>query len=165
MTKLRQINCSALILSLFLLLLPANSSEAQGMPAGHWAGFWKFIPSKSIFPGPPPRIDQFTIEPDGTVHVHEMSAEGKVRDWFYTPEEGKPVPVQGRGPNVTVVVRKVSPYRIEHSWNFNGLHATSYSTLSKDGEIQIFHIHGIDRDGKPYREVAVYRRTQPEGNN
>lgn len=150
------------LLFLIALLAGAASLSAQDMPAGPWAGFWKFIPSRSTFPGPPPQIDQFTIEPDGTIRIHEMSAEGKVRDWYYTPKVNQAVKVYGHGPNVTVRVKKVNAHRIEHFWNFNGLRATSYSTLSRDGQIQIFHIKGNNKDGTTYEETAVYKRTPPE---
>ncbi len=157
--RLPSMKLTRVILALSLLA-GWDAVSAQSMPAGSWAGFWKFIPAKSTFPGPPPKVDQFTIAPDGTVHIHEMSAEGKVRDWYYTPQAGHWATVEGRGPNVTVLVKKVNAYRIEHVWNFNGASAKSYSTLSKDGKIQIFHIDGMDKDGKSYHETAVYKRTK-----
>ncbi len=149
------------LLVLLSVLASTIVVSAQSIPAGAWAGFWKFIPAESKFPGPPPKIDQFTIAPDGTVYVHEMSAEGKVRDWQYTPQPGHAVQVKGRGPNVTVLVKKVNAHKIEHFWNFDGLKARSYSTLSRDGKIQIFHIRGKGKDGKSYQETAVYKRTTP----
>lgn len=149
------------LLVLLSVLAGTIVASAQNIPAGPWAGFWKFIPSESKFPGPPPKVDQFTINPNGTVHVHEMSAEGKVRDWHYTPQIGHAVQVKGRGPNITVLVKKVNAHKMEHFWNFDGLKARSYSTLSSDGKIQIFHIKGKDKDGKLYQETAVYKKTAP----
>lgn len=146
---------------LFSPLLLTGAVFAQTLPAGPWAGFWRFLPARSTFPGAPPKIDEFTIDPDGTIHIHEMSAEGKVRDWYYTPQNGEPAVVHGRGPNVTVVVKKVSSWKIEHSWNFNGAKARSYTTLSRDGQIQTFHIEGVDKDGTHYQETAVYQKTPP----
>jgi hypothetical protein len=160
-TKLRAVRRTGFAF-LIALLAGVASASAQNMPAGPWVGFWKFIPSKSTFPGPPPKIDQFTIDPDGTIHIHEMSAEGVVRDWYYTPKNNETVEVHGRGPNITVHVKKVNAHRIEHSWNFNGLTAASYSTLSKDGQIQTFHIKGNNKDGTTYEETAVYKKTPPE---
>lgn len=140
------------------LLAPTFTLRAQDMPAGPWAGAWNFIPAKSTYPGPPPSVDQVAIDPDGTVTVNEINAEGKHLHWHYKPQEGQAVPVIGRGDNITVLVKKVNDRRTEHSWNFNGRTAKSYSTLSEDGKIQTFHIDGTDKDGKPYHETVVYER-------
>src|ERR1700743_1847564 len=79
----------------------------QDMPAGAWAGTWVANDAKSKFPGPPPKVDQVTVAPDGAVHVHVVSADGKVADWSYKPQTGKAVAVEGRA-GVTVEVVKVS---------------------------------------------------------
>jgi hypothetical protein len=68
------------------------------------------------------------------------------------------VPVEGRGPNVTVIVRKVNPHRTEHTWNFDGRSAKSWAILSKDGKTQTFHIEGTDKDGKPFQELVVFEK-------
>lgn len=145
------------IAALFLLGGPLTARAAD-IPAGGFAGIWKFNPAKSQFPGPAPQADGFTMEPDGRITIQETSADGKSSSWTYKPQVGKAVPVEGRGPNVTVLVKKVSSHRIEHTWNFDGRSAKSFSTLSKDGKTQTFHIEGIDKDGKPFQETVVFEK-------
>ena len=86
---------------------------AQDMPAGAWAGTWVANSAKSKFPGPAPTLDQVTIQPDGAVAVHVVSADGKTADWSYKPQAGKSVPIQGRD-NTTVEVVKVGERTVFH---------------------------------------------------
>lgn len=125
------------------------------IPAGGFAGHWKVNFAKSIFPGPPPQVDMCTIDGDGTVTVHEVSADGKSISWSYTPVSGKPVPIQGRD-NATVTVRKLNSHTTVQSWNFNGRTAKSKAVLSKDGKTTTFTMDGTDKDGKPFHEMVVY---------
>ena len=85
MMKLR--NCFMAV-SLLLFAAPLTA-VAQDMPAGAWAGTWVANPAKSKFPGPPPTVDQVIIQPDGSVAVHVVSADGKTSDWSYKPQAGK----------------------------------------------------------------------------
>lgn len=142
------------------LLLSAITSMArpQEIPAGAWAGKWKLDPSRSKFPGAMPKEDRLIIEPDGTVKVHEVSAEGRIRNWGYKPEAGRAVPVQGHGENVTVLVKELNPDTMAQFWNYNGKKSKSYATLSKDHEIQTFHVMRTTSDGKPFEEVLVFTR-------
>jgi len=127
------------------------------MPAGGFAGNWKVNFSQSKFPGPPPQVDECTIDPDGTVHVHEITADGKTNTWQYTPVPGKPVTVEGRD-KTTVMVRKVNAHTNEQIWNFNGRAAKSRAVLSQDGKITTFIMDSIDKDGKPVHEMVVYEK-------
>jgi transposase-like protein len=68
------------------------------------------------------------------------------------------VPVEGRGPNVTVTVSKVNDHRTEQIWNFNGRAAKSFAILSQDGKTQTFHMEGTDKEGKPFHELVVYEK-------
>jgi hypothetical protein len=139
------------------LAIPSHLN-AQDTPAGAWAGTWKFNLEKSKFPGKPPAADQVTVDPDGTIAVDETSSSGKSSSWHYKPEQGKAVPVVGRGDNVTVLVTAVNPHRNEQVWNFNGRGAKSYAVLSEDGKTQTFHMSGTDKDGKPFTEVVVFEK-------
>lgn len=140
-----------------LLAIPYHVS-AQDIAAGAWAGTWKFNLEKSKFPGNPPQADQVTIDPDFTISVKETSSTGKQSSWSYKPQQGKAVPVVGRGDNVTVIATKVNPYKTTQVWNYNGRAATSYAILSKDGKTQTFHMSGTDKDGKPFEEVVVFEK-------
>jgi hypothetical protein len=141
-----------------LLLAIPSHVNAQDTPAGAWAGTWKFSLEKSKFPGTPPLEDQVTIDPDGTITVQEKSSTGKESKWFYKPEPGKAVPVEGRGENVTVIATNVNPYKTEQVWNYNGKPGKSYAILSKDAKTQTFHMSGTDKDGKPFEEVVVFEK-------
>lgn len=149
---------SRLITIALFILAPCLVAVAKDIPAGGFAGTWKFNPAKSQFPGPAPQADGFTMEPDGRITIQETSADGKSSSWTYKPEAGKAVPVEGRGPNVTVLVKRVNARRIEHTWNFDGRSAKSFSTLSKDGKTQTFHIEGTNKDGKPFQETVVFEK-------
>src|ERR1700761_1740536 len=140
------------IMALFAALLPVSTSLAQSGEAGLWAGTWKFNPAKSKFPANPPQSDQVTIDPDFTITVEETNAAGKQSKWSYKPEQGKAVPVTGRGENVTVVATKVSPYKTTQEWDYNGRKARSYATISRDGNIQTFHMSGAGNDGNTFNE-------------
>jgi hypothetical protein len=134
---------------------------AQDMPAGKWAGTWVANDAKSKFPGPPPKEDQVTVQPDGSVAVHVVSADGKVADWSYKPQAGKAVSVEGRS-DTTVKVMKVSDYRNDHTWTHAGKVTHTHSELSKDGKVQTFYgAPGTYQApgstvAKPFSEVVVY---------
>jgi hypothetical protein len=139
----------------FVLLAVSLTLAAANMPVGGFAGTWSANFAKSKFPGPPPKVDMCTIQPDGTVTINETTAEGKVITWTYKPIEGQPVQVTGRE-NVTVTVKRVNDHTIEHTWDFNGRPGKSKSVLSKDGKTTTFTMDGTDKDGKPFHEVVVY---------
>ena len=152
--KLRGLRFAAI---LFLLAVPLIAT-AEDIPAGAWAGTWIASNAKSKFPGTPPKLDQVTIQPDGSLAVHVESADGKITDWSYKPQVGKFVPIQGRE-NATVKIVKVSNYRLNQIWNSKGKITKSHATLSKDGKTQTFYAApGKDKDGKPFQEVVVYEK-------
>jgi hypothetical protein len=139
----------------FSLVALSLTVLAKDMPAGGFAGTWSADFAKSKFPGPPPKVDMCTIDPDGTVTINETSPEGKSTTWNYKPLEGEAVKVNGRD-NVTVRVKRVNAHTIEHTWDFNGKPGKSKSVLSKDGKTTTFTMDGTDKDGKPFHEVVVY---------
>lgn len=143
-----------LLFTAVLLLLPALQLQAQ-MPAEGFAGKWKVNFAKSKFPGPPPKVDECTVDPDGTVTVNETSSDGKSTSWHYTPVAGKAVSIDGRD-NSTVIVKRVNSRIREQVWNFNGRAANSKAVLSPDGKITTFTMDGTDKDGKPFHEMVVY---------
>jgi lipocalin len=145
---------SLLILSAAFAALTVTSMHAA-MPAGVFAGQWKVNFAKSKFPGPPPQVDECTVDPDGTVHVHEVSADGKTNTWQYTPIAGKAVSVEGRD-NTTVLVKKLNPHTNQQVWNINGRAAKSKAIVSNDGKTTTFTMDGVDKDGKPFHELVVY---------
>jgi hypothetical protein len=155
--KFRAITASLLLCAAPILAV------AQDMPAGAWAGTWVANDAKSKFPGPPPKVDQVTVAPDGAVHVHVVSSDGKVADWSYKPQAGKAVTVEGRN-GVTVEVVKVSDYRNDHIWTHDGKVTRTHSELSKDGKVQTFYgAPGTYRApgstvAKPFSEVVVYEK-------
>lgn len=146
-----------------LLLFPlvfafAAVSQLQAqMPAEGFAGQWKVNFAKSKFPGPPPRVDECTIDRDGTVTVNETSSDGKSTSWHYTPVPGKAVTVAGRD-NSTVIVKRVNRHTREQTWNNNGKTAKSKAVLSADGKTTTFTMDGTDKDGKPFHEMVVYEK-------
>jgi hypothetical protein len=75
------------------IFVTAIQLQAQ-MPAGGFAGNWKANFEKSKFPGPPPKVDECTVDADGTVTVNEVNPEGKSLSWHYTPVPGKAVSLQ-----------------------------------------------------------------------
>ena len=153
-TKLRGLMFAAMLLLLAVPLI----ATAEDIPAGAWAGTWVASTAKSKFPGTAPKLDQVTIQVDGTIAVHVESADGKVVDWSYKPQVGKFVPIQGRD-NATVKIVKVSDYRLNQVWNSKGKITKSHATLSKDGKTQTFYAApGKDKDGKPFQEVVVYEK-------
>jgi hypothetical protein len=143
----------ALVSAVFaFLLVPQLSAQ---MPAESFAGKWKVNFAKSKFPGPPPQVDECTIDPDGTVTVNETSADGKNTSWHYTPVAGKSVAIEGRD-NARVVVKRVNSHTREQIWNFNGRSAKSKAVLSADGKTTTFTMDGTDKDGKAFHEMVVY---------
>jgi hypothetical protein len=153
-----KISSKKLLTSALLFALAAPLAVvAEDLPAGAWAGTW-VATSKSKFPGPAPKLDQVTIDPDGKAAIHVESPDGKITDWSYKPQVGKFIPIDGRD-GVTVQVVKVSDYRLNQIWKKNGKITRSHSTLSKDGKTQIFYAApGKDKDGKPFQEVVVYEK-------
>jgi hypothetical protein len=147
-----------LLLILFLLAVPPVAT-AEDIPAGAWAGTW-VAGAKSKFPGPAPKLDQVTIQPDGSIAVHVVSSDGKTVDWSYKPQKGAFVPIQGRD-GVTVKIIKVSDYRLDQVWKSKeGKITRSHATLSKDGKVQTFYAApGKDKEGKPFQEVVVYEKS------
>ncbi len=139
----------------FSLMAVSLTVNAADMPAGGFAGTWAANFAKSKFPGPPPKVDMCTIDPDGTVTINETNSEGKSTTWSYKPIEGQAVQVTGRD-NVTVLVKKANNHTNEHTWNFNGRPGKSKSVLSKDGKTTTFTMDGTDKDGKAFHEVVVY---------
>lgn len=144
-----------------LVILPAvfafllvSQLRAQ-MPAEGFAGKWKVNFAKSKFPGPPPKVDECTVDPAGTVTVNETSPDGKSTSWHYTPVAGKAVTIEGRD-NSTVIVKRVNRHTREQIWNFNGKSAKSKAMLSADGKTTTFTMDGTDKDGKPFHEKVVY---------
>lgn len=141
------------MLSAVFIVSAAFQLQAQ-MPAGGFAGHWKANFEKSKFPGPPPKVDECTVDPDGTITINEVTSEGKSVTWHYTPVAGKQVPLVGRDGKVTV--KKVSSHKNEQTWDFNGRSAKSTATLSKDGKTTTFVMDGTGNDGKPFHEEVVY---------
>jgi hypothetical protein len=144
-----------LLLTFAAVTLFGASQLHATMPAGVFAGSWKVNFSKSKFPGTPPKVDECTVDPDGTVHVHEITSEGKENSWQYTPVAGQAVNVEGRD-NTTVLVKNVNAHTNEQTWNFNGRSATSKAVVSKNGKTTTFTMDGTDKDGKPFHEMVVY---------
>lgn len=140
-------------LAVVFIFFAAFELQAQ-MPAGGFAGNWKVNFEKSKFPGTPPKVDECTVDPDGTVTVNETNSEGKSTTWHYTPVAGKAVPLVGR--DGTVLVKKVNSHKNEQTWNFNGRTANSTAVLSRDGKTTTFTMDGTDKDGKPFHEMVVY---------
>jgi hypothetical protein len=141
------------ILTAVFIFVAALQLQAQ-MPAGGFAGNWKANFEKSKFPGPPPKVDECKVDPDGTVTVNEVTPEGKSVSWHYTPVAGKAVSLVGRDGMVTV--KKVNSHKNEQTWDFNGRSAKSTAVLSKDGKTTTFVMDGTDKDGKPFHEEVVY---------
>jgi hypothetical protein len=162
--KLVSMKARTCIAAAFLIAAVAPLTVvAQDMPAGKWAGTWEANDAKSKFPGPPPKVDQVTIQPDGSVAVHVVNSTGKVSDWSYKPQAGKPVTIAGRD-GVTIRVVKVSDYRNDHIWTKDGKVTRTHSTLSKDGKTQTFfgapgtYQAPGDTKPKPFSEVVVYEK-------
>ena len=146
------------IIAAGLLIICSAAVIAEDIPAGAWEGNWIANTSKSKFPGTPPKVDQVTIQADGSIAVHVVNAEGKISDWSYKPQKGQFVPIQGRD-NVTVQIVKVNDYQLNQIWNANGKTTQSHATLSKDGKIQTFYgSPTTGKDGKPFQEVVVYEK-------
>lgn len=141
------------MLTALFMFLTAIQLQAQ-MPAGGFAGHWKANFEKSKFPGPPPKVDECTVDPDGTVTVNEVTPEGKSVTWHYTPSPSKAVSLVGR--DGTVLVKKVNSHKNEQTWDFNGRTAKSTAVLSADGKTTTFTMDGTGNDGKPFHEEVVY---------
>jgi len=131
---------------------------AADIPAGGFAGTWKCNIEKSVFPGPPPQSEVFTIGPDSSFSITIVGSDGKTSTFSYKPQAGQAVPVEGRGPDVTVILRKVSAHKVEHTWNNKGKTSRSYTILSKDGKTQTYHAEGVNPEGKHFTETVVYEK-------
>jgi hypothetical protein len=142
----------------FSLLAVPMVTLAVDIPAGGFAGTWKCNLAKSKFAGPTPQSEVFTVDPDSRFSITVISADGKTSTWSYKPQAGQAVQVEGRGPNVTVILRKVNAHRTEQTWNMDGRPAKSFTILSKDGKTQTFHIDGTGKDNKPFEEDVVYEK-------
>ena len=145
------------LLTLPAFIFLAVSQLPAQMPAEGFAGKWKVSFAQSKFPGPPPQVDECTVDPDGTVTVNETTADGKSNSWHYTPVAGKAVAIDGRE-KATVIVKRVNSHTREQIWNFNGRAAKSKAVLSADGKTTTFTMDGTDKDGKPFHEMVVYVR-------
>jgi hypothetical protein len=138
------------------LLLAPMVMVAQKQKSDPWAGTWKINLAKSTFPGPPPQTEVLTIQPNGTISLHEVSQKGVASDWTYKPVEGKPVQVMGRKGTVMVTVHHaMDAHRRDHDWDNNGKPSKSYTTVSDDGKTQTYHALGAD--GKP-TEIVAYEK-------
>jgi hypothetical protein len=144
-----------LVVLAFSLVAASLTVQAADMPPGGFAGSWKANFAKSKFPGPPPQVDECTIDPDGTVTINEVNSEGKHITWHYKPEQGKAVSIVGRD-NTTVLVKKINDHTNEQVWTSNGKTNKSTAVLSKDGKTTTFNMDGTDKDGKPFHETVVY---------
>jgi hypothetical protein len=143
-------------LALAVSLMAASMTvQAADMAPGGFAGTWKANFAKSKFPGPPPQVDDCTIDADGTVTINEVNSEGKSITWHYKPVEGQAVPIVGRD-NTTVLVKKINDHTNEQIWTSNGKTNKSRAVLSKDGKTTTFNMDGVDKDGKPFHETVVY---------
>lgn len=149
---------SGSVVLVFSLLSIPMTTVAADIPAGGFAGTWRCNVAKSKFAGPPPQGEVFTIDADSRFTITVTSADGKSSTWSYKPQAGQAVPVEGRGPNVTVLLRKVNAHRTEQTWNVEGRPAKSFTILSKDGKTQTFHIEGTGKDGKPFEETVYYEK-------
>lgn len=147
----------SLLGSCLLLLASPLAAMAQDIPAGPWAGDWIANPTKSHFPGTAPKVDQVTIQPDGTTAIHVVDHDGKTSDWSYKPQVGQAEPIQGRD-NVTVKIVKVNAHRIDQTWNNKGKITHTHSILSRDGKTQTFYGAPEMRDGRRVREIVVYEK-------
>ena len=148
----------ATILAAGLLITCTATIVAEDIPAGAWEGNWIANTSKSKFPGTPPKVDQVTIQADGSIAVHVVNAEGKISDWSYKPQKGQFVPIQGRD-KVTVQIVKANDHQLNQIWNADGKITRTHATLSRDGKIQTFYgSPAPGKDGKPFQEVVVYEK-------
>ena len=155
---LRRTRTRTSIMAALLIAMCASVVIAEDIPAGAWEGNWIANTSKSKFPNTPPKVDQVTIQPDGSIAVHVVAVDGKEANWSYKPQKGQFVHIQGRD-NVTVQIVKVNDHQLNQIWNANGKISRTHATLSKDGKIQTFYgAPGTDSAGKPFQEVVVYEK-------
>ena len=146
------------IVAALLIAICTSVVMAEDIPAGAWEGNWIANTSKSKFPNTPPKVDQVTIQADGSIAVHVVAADGKEANWSYKPQKDQFVPIQGRD-HVTVQIVKVNDHQLNQIWNANGKISRTHATLSKDGKIQTFYgAPGTDSAGKPFQEVVVYEK-------
>jgi hypothetical protein len=131
---------------------------AEMSPNSPAVGTWKLNLAKSKFnPGPPPKNITLTIAPDGKVTVNETTAEGKDRNFSFTPSQGKPVTIDGMD-GTTISEKRIDDRVTEHTWTTGSTTMRGRAVISADGKIMRYTLTGTRPDGKPLHNSEFYEK-------
>jgi len=148
-----------------VLLTTALAGALVAQAADPQIGSWKLNVAKSTFsPGPAPQSATTEIEAAGAgakLVVDQTVADGKTRHWEFTANyDGKDVPITGNNPDADTVARtRVNANTVETiSKKAGKVVITQQSTVSADGKTRTVTTKGVNADGKPVNNVAVYEK-------
>ena len=125
-------------------------------------GTWRLDLARSTFkPGPPPRGQLVTIETAGKgikVSVHSVSADGTEVKWgFSSLRDGKDAPVTDNPNYDTANVTQNTPTEGTILYKKGGKTIVTVKTsVSKDGKRLTVTYTGVNFEGKPMNNVAVF---------
>jgi hypothetical protein len=137
-------------------------SFTSGAQTDPLLGSWKLDLAHSTYkPGPPPRGQLVTIEAAGKgvkVSVHSVAADGTEVKWGYSSaRDGKDAPVTDNPNYDTANVTQTSPTEGTILYKKGGKTIVTVQTsVSKDGKKLTVTYTGVNFEGKPMNNVAVF---------
>jgi hypothetical protein len=145
-------------LAVFGFVLYALAAEDRGI------GVWEFVLEKSTYEsGPAPKQSQrqWIADGDWVRFVHDgVGADGKkFHTEFRAKYDGKPVPFVGGTRYDAVALKLVSPNVVEQTFTLQGkVTVEATRTIAADGRTMTIVARGKNEDGRPFRNVLIYRR-------
>lgn len=144
-------------LAMLIVLALATSLALVGADS-QFTGTWKLNVAKSKFsPGPAPKSETVTIQPDEKVIVEGVDAAGQPISWSFTPKGDAPSTITGL-PNSSVIAKRIDDRNVEHTWKINGGSTTGHGVLSKNGKTMKYTMTGAGPKGEPIHNVEIFER-------
>jgi hypothetical protein len=154
--------CALLGTGAVVMLAVAGSAQA---PTG-LAGTWTLNSAKSKFsPGPAPKSMTITYTPSGDmmkIAVDVVTGDGAKQHWEMSAAyDGKEYPVTGNPDADMVSIKRVDDKTGVSTFKKAGkLMATNTRTLSADGKVLTITSKGVNGEGKPRNDVALYEKAK-----